>query len=82
MRIFQKITFFFEMRSFGVCDWWGRQLGINSSKVRNGFIYAAVIGLGSPLIIYLVMAWVKNTSIISEYNVNVSHQYGSSKMVE
>lgn len=59
MRILQKITFFFEMRSFGVCEWWGRQLGIKSAKVRNAFIYTSVIGLGSPLILYFIMAWIK-----------------------
>lgn len=57
-RTLQKIAFFFEMRSYGVCDWWGRRLGIQSNKVRLGFIYATCIGLGSPLIIYLIMAWI------------------------
>ena len=54
----QKVIFFFEMKSFGVCTWWARKLGIKSSKVRLGFIYASFIALGSPLLIYLVMAWV------------------------
>jgi phage shock protein PspC (stress-responsive transcriptional regulator) len=58
MKLIQKITFFFEMRSFGVCSWWARKLGINSSKVRLGFIYASFIALGSPLILYLAMAWI------------------------
>ncbi len=46
------------MRSFGVCSWWARKLGIQSSKVRLGFIYASFIALGSPLILYLAMAWI------------------------
>lgn len=58
MRIIQKTVFFFEMRSFGVCAWWARKLGINISKVRLGFIYASFITLGSPLILYLIMAWI------------------------
>lgn len=57
-RLLQKIAFFFEMRSFGVCSWWARKFGIESNKVRLGFIYATCIGLGSPLIVYLIMAWV------------------------
>jgi phage shock protein PspC (stress-responsive transcriptional regulator) len=57
-RTLQKIAFFFEMRSYGVCDWWASKLGIQSNKVRLGFIYATVIGLGSPLIPYLIMAWI------------------------
>jgi len=58
MKLIQKVIFFFEMRSFGVCRWWASKLGISSSKVRIGFIYSSFITLGSPLIIYLVMAWI------------------------
>lgn len=54
----QKIVFFFEMKSFGVSAWWARKLGISSSKVRLGFIYASFIALGSPLLLYLIMAWI------------------------
>lgn len=59
MRTIQKIMFFFEMRSFGVCDWWAKKLGIESSRVRNAFVYVTFIGLGSPLLLYLIMAWIK-----------------------
>lgn len=58
MRWINKIAFFFELRSFGVCGWWAKKLGIETSKVRLGFIYASFIALGSPLIIYLAMAWI------------------------
>lgn len=58
MKLFQKIILFFELRSFGVCEWWARKLGIKSSKVRLGFIYASFIALGSPLLMYLIMAWI------------------------
>ncbi len=46
------------MKSFGVCKWWARKLGISISKVRLGFIYASFIALGSPLLVYLIMAWI------------------------
>ena len=58
MRTIQTILFFFEMRSFGVCAWWARKLGISISKVRLGVIYASFITMGSPLIMYLAMAWI------------------------
>lgn len=58
MRWVNKVAFFFEMRSFGVCEWWAKKLGIKTTKVRLGFIYASFIGLGSPLLIYLIMAWI------------------------
>lgn len=54
----QKVIFFFEFRSFGVCEWWASKLGIQSSKVRLGFIYASFVTLGSPLLLYLIMAWI------------------------
>jgi phage shock protein C len=57
-RWIQKILFFFEMRSFGVSEWWARKLGVQTNKVRLFFIYASFIALGSPVIIYLVMGWV------------------------
>jgi phage shock protein C len=57
-RSIQKLLFFFELRSYGVCKWWARKLGIRHEKVRLGFIYASFLTLGSPLIIYLVMAWI------------------------
>jgi phage shock protein PspC (stress-responsive transcriptional regulator) len=56
-RTIQKILFFFEMQSYGVCEWWARKLGIRTTKVRLGFIYFSFVALGSPLLIYLVMAW-------------------------
>ncbi len=58
MRIIQKIVFYFEMRSYGVCEWWAKKMGIRSSKVRLGFIYASFLTLGSSLFIYLMMAWI------------------------
>jgi phage shock protein C len=58
MSLIKKIIFFFEMRSFGVSEWWARKLGIQTDKVRLGFIYASFFTFGSPLIIYLIMAWI------------------------
>jgi phage shock protein PspC (stress-responsive transcriptional regulator) len=56
-RFFYKVLFYFELKSFGVCQWWARKLGIQIHKVRLGFIYFAFIGLGSPVLLYLIMAW-------------------------
>ena len=57
-RFFQKVVFFFELQSYGVCEWWARKLGISSTKVRLGFIYFSFIALGSPVVVYLIMAWI------------------------
>lgn len=57
-KLIQKIAFFFEMRSFGVSTWIARKLRIDVSRVRLFFIYFTFIGLGSPILVYLLMAWV------------------------
>jgi phage shock protein PspC (stress-responsive transcriptional regulator) len=54
----QRILDYFERQAFGVCEWWGRILGIRVHKVRLAFIYLSCITLGSPLIIYLIMAFI------------------------
>lgn len=54
----KRITDYFEKQAFGVCEWWGRKLGIKVHRVRLAFIYFTFITLGSPLIMYLVMAFV------------------------
>jgi len=57
-RKIKQIVFFFEMRSFGVCTWWARKLGIQTDKVRVGVIYASFFTFGSPIILYFFMAWI------------------------
>jgi len=56
----QFIHDFFEKQAFGVCAWWGDKLGISSEKIRLYFIYISFITLGSPLIVYLFMAFWKD----------------------
>ena len=57
-RQLHKLIFFFELKSYGVCLWWARKLGIKPYKERLGFIYFTFLGLGSPVLIYLIMAWI------------------------
>ncbi|MCH2236221.1 MAG: PspC family transcriptional regulator [Crocinitomicaceae bacterium] len=58
MNLFQKITLFFELRSFGVSTWWAKKFRVEVARVRLFFIYASFIALGSPIIIYLIMAFI------------------------
>jgi phage shock protein C len=53
-----KIKDFFEKRAFGVCEWWGKKLGMRSSKIRLAFIYLSFITVGSYFVIYLIMAFI------------------------
>jgi phage shock protein PspC (stress-responsive transcriptional regulator) len=46
-----------EKSAFGVCSYLGRKMGIASSRVRLYFIYTSFISMGSPVIIYLFIAF-------------------------
>jgi phage shock protein C len=48
---------FLEQRAFGVCSKVGEKLGIASGSIRLYFIYTSFLTFGSPLIIYLVLAF-------------------------
>lgn len=53
----KRIQEWFETRAFGVCEWLGKKLGINSTKIRMYFIYLTFFTVGSPIIIYFVLAF-------------------------
>jgi phage shock protein PspC (stress-responsive transcriptional regulator) len=55
-----KIQHFFEGYAFGVCTRLGEKLGMATSSIRLFFIYASFITFGSPVILYLVLAFVMN----------------------
>lgn len=55
-----KIQHFFESRAFGVCTHLGEKLGVATSSIRLFFIYASFITFGSPVIIYLSLAFIVN----------------------
>jgi len=46
-----------EKRFFGVCSYVGSKLGLSDSKIRLYFIYASFLALGSPILIYLAIAF-------------------------
>jgi phage shock protein PspC (stress-responsive transcriptional regulator) len=52
-----KLKFFFEKHAFGVCSYLGETFGISSSTIRLYFIYTSFITFGSPIIIYLCLAF-------------------------
>lgn len=49
-----------EWRAFGVCTAIGERMGIASSRIRMWFIYISFLTLGSPLIVYMVLAFWMN----------------------
>jgi len=46
-----------ERRFFGVCTYLGEKLGISDSRIRLYFIYTSCLTLGSPLVVYLFVAF-------------------------
>lgn len=46
-----------EQRVFGVCSYFGEWMGISDSRLRVYFIYASFLALGSPVLIYLALAF-------------------------
>lgn len=63
----EVIKSWFERQAFGVCEWWGEMLGIRSSNIRLFFIYTSFLTIGSPVILYMVMAfWKRLGQMIGE----------------
>ncbi len=46
-----------ERSAFGVCSYLGEKMGLASARVRMYFIYLSFVALGSPIIIYLFIAF-------------------------
>jgi phage shock protein PspC (stress-responsive transcriptional regulator) len=51
---------FVEWQVFGVCSAIGEKMGIASTTIRKYFIYISFLTIGSPLIIYLFVAFWMN----------------------
>lgn len=57
--LFYKLKYLIETGAFGVCSWLGEKMGIASSRVRLFFVYISFLALGSPVVIYMILAfWV------------------------
>lgn len=46
-----------EMHAFGVCSSIGEKMGIASTRIRMWFIYLSFMTFGSPLIMYMILAF-------------------------
>lgn len=58
IKVTRNIISWFEQQAFGVCEWWGKKLGIHTTKVRMYFIYLSFFTFGSPVILYFIMAFI------------------------
>ncbi len=48
-----------EKKILGVCAWLGDRFDMDVSMLRIIFVIATVVGVGSPILIYLILALVK-----------------------
>ncbi|GGK70877.1 PspC domain-containing protein [Rufibacter glacialis] len=53
----KNIQHFLETQAFGVCTKVGEKLGFATSSIRLYFIYLSFLTFGSPLLVYLVLAF-------------------------
>jgi phage shock protein PspC (stress-responsive transcriptional regulator) len=56
----EKVKEVFEKGLFGVFSTIGDKMGIASSRIRLFFVYITFLGIGSPIVVYLAMAFIMN----------------------
>ncbi len=67
----KSVRAFIEMNAFGVCTTLGEKMGIATSRIRMWFIYISFLTLGSPVIIYMILAFwinIKNYILSAKRN--------------
>jgi len=58
--LMKRLQGFVEYQIFGVCTRMAEKLGIATSSIRLSFIYASFLTFGSPIIVYILLAFVMN----------------------
>ena len=53
----KKLQVIIESHAFGVCTRLGEILGISSGAIRTTFIYLSFFTFGSPIILYIALAF-------------------------
>ncbi|MFT3824559.1 MAG: PspC domain-containing protein [Chitinophagaceae bacterium] len=62
---------FIEWQAFGVCSAIGEKMGIATSRIRTWFVYISFLTMGSPLIIYCIIAfWINMKRYILSFRRN------------
>ncbi|WP_114778965.1 PspC domain-containing protein [Botryobacter ruber] len=56
----KQLQFFIQSQAFGVCTMLGEKFGIASGSIRLSFIYLSFLTFGSPVLIYLMLAFWMN----------------------
>jgi phage shock protein C len=58
-RFINKIVSWFEKQAFGVCTSIGKKMGLDTITIRLYFIYVSFFTFGSPVILYFILAFLK-----------------------
>jgi phage shock protein C len=53
----KRLQYFIESQAFGVCTALGEKLGFATSSIRLSFIYLSFLTFGSPVVVYLILAF-------------------------
>ncbi|MDX5346170.1 MAG: PspC domain-containing protein [Hymenobacteraceae bacterium] len=56
----KRLQYIIEAQAFGVCTRLGEKLGFATSSIRLSFIYLSFLTFGSPVLIYLALAFIMN----------------------
>ena len=67
----ERIRQALDQSLFGVCSYLGKKMGLASSRVRVYFIYLSFATLGSPVIVYLFVAFWINIKKYIKNNKNL-----------
>lgn len=72
MNVIENIKAYFERQAFGVCSAIGERLQMRTSVIRLFFIYTSFLTIGSPIIIYMILAfWIKMKSYVKSRRTSV-----------
>ncbi|HYC30573.1 MAG TPA: PspC family transcriptional regulator [Chitinophagaceae bacterium] len=55
-----RLKSFIEWQAFGVLSSIGDKMGIATSRIRMWFMYISLLTMGSPIVIYMVLAFLMN----------------------
>jgi len=62
------IKYHIEKHAFGVCTYLGEKFGVATSQIRLYFIYLSFITFGSPILVYLILAfWINLKKHIKQH---------------
>jgi phage shock protein C len=56
----RKIQAFIENQVFGVCTRLGEMMELPASSIRLFFVYTSFLTFGSPILLYLALAFVRD----------------------